>query len=191
MFSELASRLTGSAKLLHQLFSDPSRMSEYVAAIKKVEHGADNLTHEVITRINKTFVTPFDREDIHLLTSRLDDVIDLIDGIARRADMFHIKEVRSPAIRLAEVLAKAGDAVETAVASMKKPSVVAEMSVELKRLEEEGDAIYHQSVGDLFAGQPDALDVIKWKELYDKLEDAIDGCAHVGNALESISLKNA
>jgi uncharacterized protein len=191
MFSELASRLTASARLLNELFSDPGRMAEYVTAIKKIEHEADNLTRDVITRINKTFVTPFDREDIHLLTSRLDDVIDLIDGIARRAAMFHIQETRPPAIRLTEVLVKAGDAIETAVASMKKPAVVAEMSADLKRLEEEGDAIYHQSVGDLFAGSPDALEVIKWKELYDKLEDAIDGSAHVGNALESISLKNA
>jgi predicted phosphate transport protein (TIGR00153 family) len=191
MFAELANRLTASAKLLHQLFSDPARIDEFVAAIKKVEHEADNLTHEVIARINKTFVTPIDREDIHLLTSRLDDVIDLIDGIARRAAMFHIKETKPPAIRLAEVLLKAADAIEAAVGSMKKPAVVAELSAELKRLEEEGDAIYHQSVGELFLGTPDPIEVIKWKELYDTLEDAIDHSEDVANVLESISLKNA
>ena len=105
--------------------------------------------------------------------------------------MFHIKEVRQPAIRLTEVLLKAGDAIEDAVAEMKKPQVVTDKTRLLKQLEEEGDALYHDSVGELFAGSPDALEVIKWKELYDKLEDAIDASAYVGHVLEAISLKNA
>ena len=191
MFSELARRLTSSAKLLNQLFSEPGSMDQHVSAIKAIEHEADNLTRDVIARINKTFVTPIDREDIHALTLRLDDVIDLIDGISRRAAMFHIKEVRQPAIRLTEVLLKAGDAIEDAVAEMKKPQVVTDKTRLLKQLEEEGDALYHDSVGELFAGSPDALEVIKWKELYDKLEDAIDASAYVGHVLEAISLKNA
>lgn len=190
MFSELAGRLTKSAKLLHDMFQNPSELARYVTAIKELEHEADVLTHEVISRINKTFVTPIDREDIHLLASRLDDVIDLIDGTARRAAMFRINEVCDPAIQMTDVLVRAGQTIETAVTSIKKPVIVREKSVKVKQLEEEGDALYHAAVGSLFEGQPDALVVIKWKELYDTIEDAIDQCEDVANTLESVALKN-
>lgn len=162
-----------------------------MAAIKELEHQADHLTHDVIDRIDRSFVTPIDREDIHLLASRLDDVIDLLDGTARRAQMFHITEIREDARRLSDVVCRAAAVIETAVGGMKNPKMVAEHARELKRLEEEGDAIYHAAVGSLFAGSPDPLEVIKWKDLYDKLEDAIDQCDDVANVLESISIKNS
>lgn len=190
MFSELAVRLTRSAELLHEMFQNPAEVARLVTAIKGLEHEADELTHEVISRINKTFVTPIDREDIHLLASRLDDVIDLIDGTARRAAMFRINDVREPAVQMISVLVRAGKTIETAVTSIKKPAIVREKSVLIKQLEEEGDALYHQAVGGLFEGIPDPLDVIKWKELYDTIEDAIDQCEDVANTLESIALKN-
>ena len=190
MFAKLASRLTAAARLLAELFGQPGRLAELVAAIKEIEHEADNITHDVMGRINRTFVTPIDREDIHLLASRLDDVIDLIDGTARRAFMFRITEVREPALRLAEILVRSGEAIELAVTHVKKPNIVVQHSILVKRLEEEGDAVYHAAVGDLFEGTPDALDVIKWKELYDTIERALDQCEDVANALESIALKN-
>ena len=191
LFNELAKRLTASSQLLRRLFAEPQRLEQYVSEIKKVEHEADSLTHEVSLRINKSFVTPFDREDIYMLASRLDEVIDLLDGTARRAQMFHITEVREPARRLCDVLVRAAGAIEAGVAGIKKVKVVAERAREIKVLEEEGDAIYHEAVGGLFRGSPDALDVIKWKELYDTLERALDQCEDVANTLESISLKNA
>jgi len=191
LFAALARRLTQCADLLHKLFSEPQHINEHVAAIKELEHEADHLTHDVMERIDRSFVTPLDREDIHLLASRLDDVIDMIDGTARRAQMFHLKDAREPAKRLSEVLCQAAAAIETAVGGMKKQKVVIERARELKRLEEEGDAIYHEAVGELFAGPaPDVLEVIKWKDLYDKLEDTLDQCEDVANVLESISLKN-
>jgi uncharacterized protein len=191
LFAALATRITGSANLIHQLFSEPSRIAEYVAAIKKIEHEADQITHQVIARIDRSFVTPFDREDIHLLASQLDEVIDLLDGTARRAQMFHVHETKPAAQKLCEVLVQASASIEAAVAGIKQPRVVSQHAIEIKRLEETGDAIYHQAVGELFAGNPDPLDVIKWKELYDKLEDALDQCEDVANVLESISIKNS
>ncbi|HEX7240757.1 MAG TPA: DUF47 family protein [Longimicrobiaceae bacterium] len=191
LFAALARRLCECADLIHRLFTEPERLAEHVAAIKELEHQADNLTHDVIDRIDRSFVTPIDREDIHLLASRLDDVIDLLDGTARRAQMFHITESREPAKRLSEVLQRAGAAIEAAVRDMKKPKVVAERAREMKRLEEEGDAIYHAAVGELFRGTPDPLEVIKWKDLYERLEDALDQCDDVANVLESISIKNS
>lgn len=191
LFNELSQRLKQAARLLHSLFAEPERLDHYVAAIKAVEHEADVLTNDVRARIDRSFVTPIDREDIHLLATELDDVIDLLDGTARRVAMFHINECRPPALRLAETIARAADHIEAGVAAIKKPSVVTEHSREIKRLEEEGDAIYQEAVGELFRGTPDALEVMKWKEVYDTLERAIDQCQGVGHVLESISLKNS
>ena len=191
MFSDLATRIASSARLLGELFDNPEEMDRYVGAIKAIEHEADNIIHEITTRIDKSFVTPFDREDIYLLASRLDTVVDLIDGVARRAQMFHIVDVRPAAHELCGVLIRAGDCIVSAVSAMKQPKVVNGRARELKILEEEGDAIYHDAVGGLFAGSPDPLEVIKWKELYDTLEGALDQCEDVANTLESISLKNA
>ena len=191
MFAALASRVTMSSKLLHALFSEPERLAELVAAIKDLEHEADTITHDVIERIDTSFITPIDREDIHMLASRLDDVIDLIDGTARRAQMFRIRDVRQPAIDLTAILVRANEAIEGAVTSVKKTKLVVQTNARVKLLEEQGDAIYHEAMGRLFDGQPDALDVIKWKELYDMIERAIDQCEDVANTLESISLKNS
>ena len=190
MFASLASRATASARLLAELFANPGRLAELVTAIKQIEHEADTITHDVIARINRTFVTPIDREDIHLLASRLDDVIDQIDGTARRALMFRIDEVRDPAIRLTAILIRSGEAIEGAVTNVKKPTIVVQQSVKVKQLEEEGDAVYHAAVGGLFEGTPDPIQVIKWKELYDTIERALDRCEDVANTLESIALKN-
>ena len=126
-----------------------------------------------------------------MLASRLDDVIDLIDGTARRAEMFHLGEIREPAKALAEIIERSATAIEVGVTQLKKPRAVAERARELKVLEEEGDAVYHQAIGDLFRGQPDPLEVIKWKEMYDKLEGTTDSCMGVAQALQSLSLKHA
>jgi predicted phosphate transport protein (TIGR00153 family) len=191
LFNELAQRLTRSAALLQTLFAEPHRTDQLVAEIKAVEHEADTLTNDVRARIDRTFVTPFDREDILHLASVLDDVVDLVDGTARRVAMFHVTESREPARRLAATLVKAVDHIGQAVAQIKQAKVVATHGRSVKLLEEEGDAIYQEAVGGLFSGTPDALTVIKWKEIYDTLEDAIDRCQGVAHVLESISLKNS
>jgi predicted phosphate transport protein (TIGR00153 family) len=191
LFTELATRLTASAGVLQEMFQNPGQLDAKVAAIKELEHEADNLTHDIIDRIDRTFVTPFDREDIHQLASELDEVIDFIDGTARRAQIFRVQRIRPPAIVLAEVLSRAAGAVEEGVRDMKNAKHVYAVSEKLKVLEEEGDAVYHDAMGKLFAEGGDALEVIKWKDLYDKLEDALDQCEDVGNVLQSIALKNA
>ncbi|MEX2109195.1 MAG: DUF47 family protein [Gemmatimonadaceae bacterium] len=191
MFGQLAARLTASATLLHEMFESPSKIGSQVAKIKNLEHEADNLTHEIIDRIDRTFVTPFDREDIHLLAKHLDEVIDLIDGTARRATIFRIQNTRPAAVVLTEVLMRATKCVEIGVRDMKIPKRVTEVTRDLKELEEEGDAVYHEAMGDLFGEGGDTLEVVKWKDLYDKIEDALDQCEDVGNVLQSIALKNA
>lgn len=196
MFAALARHITRSAELLRELFRDPSRMREVEQAIKDVEHEADQLVLQVNKRIDTSFVTPLDREDIHLLANRLDNVVDLIDGAARRASMYRITEARPPALALTEVLVRAGAMIEEQVRDIRKAGLVAATGQRIKALEEEGDAVYGQAVGELFVDDaggraPDPLTVMKWKELYDKLEEAMDECEDVSNTLESIALKNS
>jgi len=191
MFAEVAKRLTGSATLLHDAFKNLPDLEANVAKIKVLEHEADNLTHDIIDRIDRTFVTPFDREDIHGLARALDDVVDLIDGAARRTVVFHVKESRPHAERLSEILFRSACCVEDTVKKMKDPKAVSAGNRQLKLHEEEGDAVYHEGMDVLFQNATDAILVVKWKELYDKIEDAIDQCEDVGNVLQSISLKNA
>ena len=191
LFDELATHLSTSAKLLRDLFDQPATIQEKVRAIKEVEHKADQLTHEINARIDRSFVTPIDREDIHEMSTRLDDVIDLMDGTARRAEIFHIGGVRQPARKLAGLLVEAAEHLQRGVSGIKRPKDVQACAVEVKRIEEEADSVYHDAVGELFVGRPDPLDVIKWKEIYDRLEQGVDSCMAVVNTLQSISIKNA
>ena len=191
LFNQLAGHLKTAAGLLDQLFAEPHRTTELVRMIKDVEHQADVLTHTINVRIDKSFITPIDREDIHLLASRLDDVIDRLDGTARRVVMLHVNEVREPAKQMAHVLCQAAEHIALAVNAIKKPSEVSTQASLIKQLEEEGDALYHDAVGALFAGTPDPLEVIRWKEVYETLEIAIDQCMAVANAVHSISIKNS
>ncbi len=191
LFNELAAHLSTAAGMLNALFAEPQRVTDHVKAIKDVEHAADLLTASISDRIDKTFFTPFDREDIHTLVSRLDDVIDLLDGAARRFEMLHIQDIRPPAVRLAGILLHAADEIKGAVSSMRKLTMVNGHVAVIKQLEEEGDAVYHEAVGALFAGSPDPLDVIKWKEMYDTLERAIDSCMGVGQLCGASLWKNS
>ena len=162
LFGELARRMTDSTKLLSEMFVQPHRLEEFVNKIKAIEHEADDLTREVIARLDKSFVTPMDREDIHLLAYRLDNVIDLVDGTARRAKLFGVTEIREPAHRLADVLNRSAIVIERAVAHVTKRQSVVAAGNEVKKLEEEGDAIYGEAIADLFKPGADALEVIKW-----------------------------
>jgi uncharacterized protein Yka (UPF0111/DUF47 family) len=191
LFDQLSDHLVTSARMVNDLFTDPAGAAEHVRSIKAVEHKADLLTATVNQKIDTSFITPIDREDVHMLASRLDDVIDLLDGTARRFEMLHIHTVLPPARQLTAVLMRAASEIQAAVKSMRKAAVVNQRVVAIKQLEEEGDAIYHEAVGALFSGTPNPLEVIKWKEIYDTLEETIDSCMGVAQVLQSISIKNA
>lgn len=191
LFDQLSARLTTSAALLRDLFSQPQRLEELTKAIKAEEHAADSLTYDIMQRIDRSFVTPLDREDIHLLAHRLDNVVDLMDGTARRAKMYHIDRRQEAAIALTEVLVECAAVLGAGVRDVRKPAEVHKAARQVKELEEKADAIYSAAIEALFLGRPDALDVIKWKEILDNLEHAVDECEDVANVLESISLKNS
>lgn len=191
LFDSLSARLKTSSALLKDLFSEPSRLEELTKKIKDEEHAADAITYDIMQRIDRSFVTPLDREDIHLLANRLDNVVDLMDGTARRAKMYHIDEVRPAAIALTEVLVECSDTIAKGVQHIRTPAEVHKAARRVKELEEKADAIYSDAIESLFSGKPDALVVIKWKEILDNLEHAVDECEDVANVLESISLKNS
>ncbi|HXE56732.1 MAG TPA: DUF47 family protein [Gemmatimonadales bacterium] len=174
------------------LKADANHRVPLVEAIKRLEHEADQLTHEVVNRLDRTFITPLDREDIHLLISRLDDVLDLIDGTARRVHMFKAGAAPPGAILLAEVVQRASEQILQAVQGLERDreGTVMPACIAVKRLEEEGDSLYHEWLGRLFEGTPDPLTVMKWKEIYDTLEETLDLAEDVANVLESISIKH-
>jgi predicted phosphate transport protein (TIGR00153 family) len=193
LFTAVAQRAVEAAGLLEELLkAEDNRRGHLVDSIKRLEHEADQLTHEVVARLDRTFITPLDREDIHTLASRLDDVIDLIDGVARRAHIFHAGTAPTGAILLAEVIQRISEQTLAAVNGLSKDKngAVLTACIAIKRLEEEGDSIYHEWLGKLFEGTPDAVTVIKWKELYDNLERTLDSAEDVANILESISIKH-
>jgi len=193
LFSAVAAVTVESATLLQELLrADTPRRTAIVDQIKRLEHQADQVTHEVVTRLDRVFITPLDREDIHLLASRLDDVIDLIDGTARRLQMFRAGKAPEGAVLIADVIGRAVVQLQVAVRSLEKNKggTVLEACVQVKRLEEEGDSLYHEWLGRLFEGEPDPLTVIKWKEIYDNLETTLDEIEDAANVLESISIKH-
>lgn len=194
LFRAVAQLNVDAARLLQDLIAaEPSRRRPIVDAIKRKEHEADEVTHEVVGRLDRTFITPLDREDIHMLASRLDDVMDLMDGTARRIQMFHAGHAPTGAGQMADVIRRACEQLLIAVTTLEKDrnGAVLEACKQVKALEEEGDSLYHEWVGDLFEGSPDALQVIKWKGIYDNLERTLDQAEDVSNVLESIFIKHA
>jgi len=192
LFVAVADRNKEAAHHLRELFdAPPERRTPHVEAIKRLEHEADQVTHEVVNRLDRTFITPLDREDIHQLASDLDDVMDAMDGIARRSEMFRLGPAPDGVKQLVEVIQRMVAVLAEAVGRLKKGDDVMRFCIEAKRLEEEGDAIYHDALGRMFDTERNALEVIKWKEIYDNLERTLDQSEDVANDLESITLKHA
>lgn len=192
LFVQVADRAHEASGHLYDLFTGKRDRASYcVEAIKRLEHEADEITHEVANRLDRTFITPIDREDIHLLASDLDDVIDRIDGTARRAQIFRLGAAPEGIAELCDVVRRITAEIAVAVAKLRDGADVMRHCIEAKRLEEEGDALYHAMLGRLFDRETDPIAIIKWKEIYDNLEHTVDESEDVANDLESIVLKNA
>jgi predicted phosphate transport protein (TIGR00153 family) len=192
LFTEVANRNKEAAQYLRDLFeASPDRRTPIVEALKRLEHEADQVTHEVVNRLDRTFITPLDREDIHQLASDLDDVMDAMDGCARRAQIFRLGAAPQGVRRLTEVIQRMVAVLAEAVSRLKQGDDVMRFCVEAKQLEEEGDAIYHEALGQMFEKERDAIEIIKWKEIYDNLENTLDQAEDVANVVESITIKHA
>ncbi|MBI3950756.1 MAG: DUF47 domain-containing protein [Acidobacteria bacterium] len=191
LFNEMATHIHASAKLLAQLFNEFDKAEHYAHQIKDLEHQCDELTHAVVKKINQTFITPIDREDIYALSKALDDIIDLIDSAASRTLLYKIAGATDTARRQADVIARATAEITQAVARIKSNTGMQQYFIAIHTLENEGDSLFREAVAQLFQDHQDPLEVIKWKDLYETLERAIDKCEDVANVLESIMLKHA
>src|SRR5687767_4726983 len=191
LFTKMADKIQEASALLTEMLDAPEEeFASYKKRIKDVEHACDELTHEITTKLNKSFITPFDREDIYTLAVALDDICDYIDAGARVIVMFDIREFNDDARALARTISELGTAIKAAVAMLSKPNGINAHFVEIHRLENVADDIYFRAMGKLFKDANDPIAVIKWKELYEILENATDRAESVANIIESIVLKH-
>jgi len=191
LFSQMTAKMQEASNALVELTQgDPADYEAVAKKIKDAEHGCDSITHELTTKLNKSFITPFDREDIFALSVALDDVVDYIDAGARAILMYDIKEMSEHAKHLAKVIQSLTIEINSAVSLLSKPNNMNQHIVEIHRLENEADDVYFRAIGELFHNTTDALTVIKWKELYEILENGTDRCESVANIIESIMLKH-
>jgi len=189
-FQAMADELQRGGRLLEAMLAPDRPLWDKADEIKEVEHKCDFLTHEIIQRLNRTFVTPIDREDIHALARSLDDVMDAIDASAAVIRLYRLTSVRSGARELAKVISASTVVIHHALAALEQTKGVAAHAVEINRLENEADRIHQQAVVRLFDEETNPIVVIKWKEALDFLEQATDRCEDVANVIESIVVKH-
>ena len=189
-FQALADELKRGARLLEEMLAPAKPIWDKAEEIKEVEHKCDFLTHEIIQRLNRTFVTPLDREDIHALARSLDDVMDAIDASAALVKLYRLDSVRYGARELAQIISASTHQVRLALDALEQHKGVTTHAVEINRLENEADRVHQQAVSRLFDDERDPLVVMKWKETLDFLEDATDRCEDVANVLEGVMVKH-
>jgi uncharacterized protein len=193
MFAEIANNVVEGAKVLSDLLHnyDYEQMPASVQKIKEIEHRGDDMTHRILIKLNQTFITPFDREDIHLLASSLDDVLDFVYSASDRLMTYKITQPSPSAKILAGIILKQAEELKQAVGLLSKDHRLLEHCVEVNRLENEADQVSRDAIGRLFDGGYDPITLIKLKELLEILEEASDKAEDVANVLETVVLKHA
>jgi predicted phosphate transport protein (TIGR00153 family) len=190
MFSAMSDNLIGGARALVDLFADYRDVDRKIDEVRQIEREGDELTHAILTKLNQTFITPFDREDIHQLASKLDDVLDFINASGARLVMYRITAPPPAAGELAEIILRQCQELQKAVSLMQKNGNILAHCVEINRLENEADLVSQQAIAKLFEYEKDPINLIKVKELLEFLERATDKAEDVANVLETVVLKN-
>ena len=194
LFEKSALNAVKEAKALKEMVDTWQFVDSRVAEITEMEHTGDNITHEIITQLNRTFVTPFDREDIALLAHSMDDIVDLIHAAADAMFIYKIESPTERAKELAEIIVQATNEVERAIRILRSRSdlkQIFEPCVEINRLENMADRVYRAGMAELFDDAMDVTLVIKWREIYEHMESATDRCEDVANVLEGVAIKHA
>jgi predicted phosphate transport protein (TIGR00153 family) len=191
-FEQQSQQIIKAGTLLSELVHNFADARAKAFAIKEVEHAGDQITHEMFRRLNTTFITPIDREDIHDLATRLDDVLDFIEAVAERLVIYRIKEPTSACRALAELIVAQIAAMDRCIRCLRTMDQgFHEHAVEVNRLENRADSLLRETLAAMFEEQPDPIEVIKWKEIYETLEAVTDRCEDVANVIEGIILKMA
>jgi uncharacterized protein len=191
LFVKQTRNIQAGAEALANMLSHYTGVPEQVQSIKAIEHEGDEITHNLLTMLNQTFVTPLDREDIHELSSRLDDVIDLIDAAASRFVLYRVDKIRRGTLDLVKVLVSATEELTAAVKALPTPENAMKHCIEINRYENESDRICRVLIAQLFDEEKDPVQIIKWKEIYEVIETAVDMCEDVANVIEGIVIKSA
>ena len=190
LFESQAATVLEAARALGDLARHFERVEEKAQQIKELESRGDQITHDVISKLNRTFITPFDREDIHALASALDDVLDNIEGVSSRFALFKIDRLTPETIELIGIIERACVAISEAVGHLRELKRIQPYCVEINKLENDADHISRNMTAKLFEDAGDFRELIKWKELYGRLEATTDDCEDVANILEGIVVKN-
>jgi len=191
MFHKAAKNMIEGSRLLKEMMEGYRNPMEQARRIKDVEHIGDGITHDIARRLNQTFITPIDREDIHDLASALDDILDLVEAVADRFVVFKVGKPTDTAVKLSNILYQASVAVAAGVDVLGKPHAdVTECNVRVNSLENEADRLTRDAISALFEEEKDPVAVIKWKEIYEAFEEGTDRCEDVANILERIALKH-
>jgi len=191
LFDESAYNIHKAAILMKEMVDNYTLAEAKAKEIFDVEYEGDRITHEIIRTLNKTFITPIDREDIYNLASKLDDVLDFIEGVTDRLIIYKIEEPTPECCKLVDLILRMSEVLTWSISNLKDLGHVYDHCIEINRLENEADRITRDAIVRLFEEEKDPIAVIKWKEIYEKLEDTTDSCEDVANILESIVLKNA
>ena len=194
LFAQASANIVRGVAMFRDMVDDPTDLPARVAELKAVEHEGDRLTHVTLDKLNRSFITPFDREDIHALISRLDDILDVADAVAHRLVIYQIDTPPEHLVSLTTLLVAAAEEVQGAVLALhdrRRHAEARRRCVEVNRLENEADALHRRALGELFAHEKDAVTIIKHKELYQLMEEATDRCEDVANIVESIIIKSS
>ena len=190
LMNQLAAKVRESGEIFVQIFQDYPNHAQYAERIKGVELEGDDLVAKITQKLNSSFITPIDREDIYLLVTELDDVIDMINDMARRLEIYGINTPRADARKIADLLGKATHEIKDSFTLLERNERISEHLRRISLLEKEADTLYSDAIRRLFAEETDAIEVVKWMSLYEELENSIDRCKDVAEALEAVVVKN-
>jgi predicted phosphate transport protein (TIGR00153 family) len=191
LYNQSAANAVAIAEALTELLERfPDEGEERARGIKELEHEGDRLTHEVVDLLNRTFVTPFDRDDMYRLAGVLDDICDHIDEAAGKVVHFGVRDVREPARRQADIIQRSAKKLCEAINRLEGFKDSRRQLIELRELEDEGDRISHEAIAELFTGRFDPVTLVRWKDIHEQLEEAVDACENAADVLEAILVKN-
>jgi predicted phosphate transport protein (TIGR00153 family) len=190
-FVEMSENIHAGAAAMVALLENYTNVGVQAEVIKGLEHKGDTMTHSLMTKLNQTFITPLDREDIHELSSKIDDVLDLVDAVASRLVTYRVDRIRPGVAELAKILMQSTEEIVKAVKVLERPDHILEHCIEINRLENEGDRLSRALIAQLFVEEKDPVQIIKWKEIIETLETAIDKCEDVANVIESVVIKSS
>lgn len=194
LFVETSDSICKAAELLEELMMNYTDVESKINEIEEIEHECDKQIHQILEQLNKSFITPIDREDIYYISKELDNITDSIEATAHRFDMFSLTGMREDAVKLGKMITQCTKELRNVLSELKKmktSKILGEKIIEVNRIEDDGDKIYRNAIKTLFNTETNAVEAVKWKEIYEYLENTLDACEDVANLIEGVVMKNA